>query len=202
VKQIKVSDDVHEQLLKIAEKNGVSVNDAVKMLLNLYLGGSSERVIDKVLAKEFVADSEKICSKCRRKVEVGEVIYWIKYVYSDGSSTTRYFCFECANPSIAKIYRKKREMEIVVKQLKAEADRLAEDISRLEHVKSVYELRNDVIQFWRLFKNTFSDNPDYKAVETFLDKFNEIVDRLNRVEAFIESIKKDVRLRKEKVKAI
>jgi Ribbon-helix-helix protein, copG family. len=204
VKQIKISDDVYNKLREIAEKNGgISLNNVIEMLLNLYLGGSSERTIDKILTKEFVADSEKTCSRCGKKIGVGDVVYWIKYIYTDGSKTTRYLCIECANPYLGKLYRKKKEMEIIIKQLKKEADSLVEEISKLEHVRSVYTIKNEIIQFWREFKQVFGENPDYKVVETFLDRLNELVDKVNRLEAFVETIKKDITIvKKEKAKAI
>jgi len=204
VKQIKISDDVYNKLREIAEKNGgISLNNVIEMLLNLYLGGSSERTIDKILTKEFVADSEKTCSRCGKKIGVGDVVYWIKYIYIDGSKTTRYLCIECANPYLGKLYRKKKEMEIIIKQLKKEADSLVEEISKLEHVRSVYTIKNEIIQFWREFKQVFGENPDYKVVETFLDRLNELVDKVNRLEAFVETIKKDITIvKKEKAKAI
>jgi Ribbon-helix-helix protein, copG family. len=198
MRQIKVSEDVHDKLKEIAEKQGCSVNDVIKTLLNLYLGGSSERTIDKILTKEFVADSEKVCNKCKRRIEVGEIVYWVKYVYSDGGATTRYFCMECANPHLAKIYRKKKEMEIIVRQLKQEADSLVEEIKRLEQVKTVYEVKSELIQFWRAFKSTFTDNPDYKVVETFLDRLNELVDKVNRLEAMVTPPLTEVGKRKAK----
>jgi len=68
MKQIKVSEDVYEQLQKIADKNGgISLNDTIKMLLNFYLGGSSERTIDKIVSKEFIADSERCVASVRGK---------------------------------------------------------------------------------------------------------------------------------------
>jgi predicted CopG family antitoxin len=187
VKQIKVSEDVYEQLKKIAEKNGgISLNDAIKMLLSIYLGGSSERSIDKILTKEFVADSEKVCSKCKKKIGVGEPVYWVKYVYSDGSSSTRYFCMECANPHLGKIYKKKKEMEIVVKQLKQEADKLVEEINQLEQVKEVYTVKSEIMQFWRDIKTTFISDPNLQKVDTFFDKLNELLDKVSRLEAVVK----------------
>jgi predicted CopG family antitoxin/sulfur relay (sulfurtransferase) DsrC/TusE family protein len=189
MKQVKVSDDVYDKLKQIAEKNGgISLNDVVKMLLNLYLGGSSERTIDKIVTKEFIADSEKICSKCKRKINVGEPIYWVKYIYSDGSSTTRYFCMECVNPHLGKIYRKKKEMEIIIKQLKQEADKLVEEINQLEQVVEVAKVKKEVIDFWRAFSETFSSNPDFRVVEQFLDKFNELLDKVNKLEATVKPV--------------
>jgi len=187
VKQIKVSEDVYEQLKKIAEKNGgISLNDAIKMLLNIYLGGSSERTIDRILSKEFVADREIMCSHCKRVVKVGEPVQWVKYLYSDGSAVTRYLCFECANPHLGKIYRKKKEMEIIVKQLKQEADKLVEEINQLEQVKEVYTVKSEIMQFWRDIKTTFINDPNLQKVDTFFDKLNELLDKVNRLEALVK----------------
>jgi predicted CopG family antitoxin len=187
LKQIKVSEDVYNMLKQIAEKNGgISLNDVVKMLLNLYLGGSTERTIDKIVTKEFIADSEKVCSRCKRKINVGEPIYWIKYIYTDGSSTTRYLCFECANPSIGKIYKKKKEMEVVIKQLKQEADRLVEEINQLEQAKSVLEIKKEVMEFWNSIRMVFINDPNLQKVDMFFDKLNELIDKVNRLEAMVK----------------
>ena len=203
MKQVKVSEDVYEQLKKIAEKNGnISLNDVVKMLLNLYLGGSSERTIDKIITKEFIADSEKICSKCKRKINVGEPVYWVKYIYSDGSSTTRYFCMECANPQLGKIYKKKKEMEIVVKQLKQEADKLVEEINQLEQVAEVAKVKKEVMDFWHAIRMTFTNDPNLQKVDMFFDKLNELLDKVSRLEAMVKpaiEIAKSKRVKKEMV---
>jgi predicted CopG family antitoxin len=187
MKQIKVSDDVYEKLKQVAEKNGdISLNDVIKMLLNIYLGGSSERTIDKILSKEFVADREIMCSHCKRVIKVGEPVQWVKYLYSDGSAVTRYLCFECSNPHLGKIYRKKKEMEIIVKQLKQEADKLVEEINQLEQVKEVYTVKSEIMQFWRDIKTTFTNDPNLQKVDTFFDKLNELLDKVSSLEALVK----------------
>jgi hypothetical protein len=89
-----------------------------------------------------------------------------------------------------KALQKEKEMEIIIKQLKKEADSLVEEIKRLEQVKAVYEVKGELIQFWREFKQVFGENPDYKVVETFLDRLNELVDKVNRLEAVVAPIEK------------
>jgi predicted CopG family antitoxin len=203
MKQIKVSEDVYEQLKKIAEKNGgISINDVVKALLNIYLGGSSERTIDKILSKEFVADREIVCSHCKRAVKVGEPVQWVKYLYSDGSAVTRYLCFECANPHLGKIYRKKKEMEIIVKQLKQEAGELVEEINQLEQVKEVYTVKSEIMQFWRDIKTTFTSDPNLQKVDAFFDKLNELLDKVNRLEATVKPAIEMAKLKKTKKEAV
>jgi predicted CopG family antitoxin len=199
MKQIKVSEDVYEQLQKIADKNGgISLNDTIKMLLNIYLGGSSERTIDKILTKEFIADREVVCSKCKKTIGIGEVVYWVKYMFSDGSKSTRYFCFECANPSLGKIYKKKKEMEIIIKQLKQEADKLVEKINMLEQVKTVLDIKKELIQFWRDIKTTFINDPNLSKVDTFFDKLSELFDRVGRIEAMVTPIAEKVKAKAKK----
>jgi len=199
MKQIKVSEEIYDKLKQIADKGGgISINDVIAKLLNLYLGGSTDRTIDKILTKEFIVDSEKVCSKCKRQVHVGEPIYWVKYIYNDGSSTTRYFCMECANPQLGKIYKKKKEMEVVVKQLKQEADKLVEEINQIEQVKSVYEVKKELIQFWRDIKITFINDPNLSKVDTFFDKLSELFDRVARIEAMVTPIAEKVKAKAKK----
>lgn len=189
MKQIKVDDDVHEKLKEIADKRQISINSLIKELLNIYLGGFiSDRVIDKVITKEFIADTEKYCSKCKRKIEIGESVTWVKYLYSDGSAKTIYYCFECANPSIGKVYRKKRELELIIKQLKVEADRLVNEISKLESLRDFYKLKSDVMQFWKEFRNIIANDPSVDRVNEFnefFDRLIELMDRVNRLESLL-----------------
>jgi len=199
MKQIKVSEEIYDKLKQIADKSGgISINDVIAKLLNLYLGGSTDRTIDKILTKEFIADREVVCSKCKKNIGIGEVVYWVKYVFSDGSKSTRYFCFECANPSLGKLYKEKRKMQVVIKQLKQEADKLVVEISMLEQVKAVLDIKKEVMAFWRAFRQTFGDNPDYKIVEQFLDKFNELVDKVSRLEAMVTPIVEKVKAKAKK----
>lgn len=196
MKQIKVDDDVHEKLKEIADKRQISINDLVRELLNLYLGGfTTEKAVEKVVSKELITDSEKYCYKCKRKIEIGETVTWIKYVYSDGSAKTLYYCFECANPNIAKIFKKKREMELVVKQLKNEADRLVDEINKLETIRDFYKLKSDVLQFWKEFRHVVANDPSVDKVNTFFDKLIELMDRIVRLEQIVSSI--DMRKRRQ-----
>lgn len=199
MRQIKVSEDVYEKLKEIADKNdGISINDVIDRLLNLYLGGSTDRTIDKILTKEFIADRELYCSACKRKIRVGEPVTWIKYVYSDGGAVTRYLCFECASPHLGKLYKKKKEMEVVVKQLKQEADRLVEDINMLEQVKAVLDIKKELMQFWRDIKTTFINDPNLQKVDTFFDKLSELFDRVGRLEAMVTPYMEKIKGKKAK----
>jgi len=188
-----------KNLKEIADKSsGISINDVIARLLNLYLGGSTDRTIDKILTKEFIADRELYCSACKRKISIGEPVTWIKYVYSDGGAVTRYLCFECANPHLGKLYKKKKEIEVVVKQLKQEADKLVAEINQLEQVKVVLDIKKELIQFWRDIKATFVNDPNLEKVDTFFDKLSELFDRVGRLEAMVTSIAEKAKGKKTK----
>jgi len=203
MKQIKVSEEIYDKLKQIADKSGgISINDVIAKLLNLYLGGSTDRTIDKILTKEFIADREVVCSKCKKTIGIGEVVYWVKYVFSDGSKSTRYFCFECANPSLGKLYKEKRKMHVVIKQLKQEADKLVEEINQLEQIKTVLDIKKELIQFWRDIKTTFINDPNLQKVDMFFDKLNEIADRVDRLEAMVTPIVEKVKAKTKKEVAV
>ena len=199
MKQIKVSDEIYDKLKQIADKSGgISLNDVIAKLLNLYLGGSTDRTIDKILTKEFIADREVVYSKCKKTIGIGEVVYWVKYVFSDGSKSTRYFCFECANPSLGKLYKEKRKMHVVIKQLKQEADKLVDEINQFEQVKAVYEVKKEFIQFWRDIKMIFINDPNLQKVDMFFDKLSELFDRVGRLEAMVTPIVEKVKAKAKK----
>ena len=68
----------------------------------------------------------------------------------------------------------------------------------LEQVKAVLDIKKEVMEFWRAFRQTFGDNPDYKIVEQFLDKFNELVDKVSRLEAMVTPIVEKVKAKAKK----
>jgi len=187
MKQIKVSDEVHERLKEIAEKRGVSISDLIEEMLNLYLGGSSERAVVEIKRKEIVVDNEKFCNKCRRKINSGELAVWVLYKYSDNSFKTAYYCLECAFPYLSKLYRKQRELELVTKQLRAEANELAEKVNELEKKYNILQIKKEVVEFWKTFANSFLNEPDFnKKFNEFMDKLIELLDKVTKIENSLE----------------
>jgi hypothetical protein len=63
---------------------------------------------------------------------------------------------------------------------------LVEEINQLEQIKEVYTVKSEIMQFWRDIKTTFISDPNLQKVDTFFDKLNELLDKVNRLEALVK----------------
>jgi len=149
MKVIKISDNVYEKLKDLAEKRSISLNQLVEEILNVYLGGESDRAIKKIVSMDLINEYEnKRCRKCGKQLAVGEQIHYIKYEYHDGSVKTVYYCLDCwySTSALAKQYLTKKKLELTVKGLKQEADKLVDEIKRLQQQLEEIKIQLDVRQ--------------------------------------------------------
>jgi uncharacterized protein YaaN involved in tellurite resistance len=96
------------------------------------------------------------------------------------------------------LYKKKKEIETVVKQLKREADQLVEQIQQLEQVAEVAKIKKEVMDFWHAIRMTFTNDPNLQKVDMFFDKLNELLDKVNRLEAMVAPYMEKVKGKKAK----
>jgi hypothetical protein len=183
VKQIKVSDDLHERLKELAEKKGVSIADVVEEALNVYLGGSaSGKTIKRVVDRELPASYQGKCDKCGKPINPGEYIRFILYEYEDGSKSKMVLCSDCAlslNPSLWRIVKKKRELEVVIKQMKAEIDRLSKQID-------ILELAVAVKNYFDIILKTRGSSEESRRLIEVLEKLEDIAERLRVLESSVK----------------
>ena len=168
MKQIKVSDNVYEDIKSLAENKGMSMNQFVQYLLELYKsGGSEDKPLKKIIEKEdFPIMYPTRCKECKKELKPGDRVYYVKYIYEDGTSRTYITCLDCylkgKAKSLAKIYRKRRELEIVISQLKKEANELADKVNKLESIFDIAleceKIYKEVSRFYRDFVNTAIDS--------------------------------------------
>ena len=168
MKQIKVSDNVYEDIKSLAENKGMSMNQFVQYLLELYKsGGSEDKPLKKIIEKEdFPIMYPTRCKECKKELKPGDRVYYVKYIYEDGTSRTYITCMDCylkgKAKSLAKIYRKRRELEVVISQLKKEANVLADKVNRLESMYDIAleceKIYKDLQRFYRDFVNTAIDS--------------------------------------------
>jgi len=142
MKTIKISDKLHELLVSLAEKKsralGVeySISQLLEEIVNVYVSGVRD---GKALAR--VSEPREIenhydnvyCDKCKKKIEINEMCVWIKYEYTDKTSRSVWYCLDCwySSSALAKQYLNKKKLELVVKGLRQEADKLVAEINRL-----------------------------------------------------------------------
>jgi Ribbon-helix-helix protein, copG family. len=184
-KQIKVSEETYNEIKKLAEKMNMSMSQFVEHLLELYkTGGSEEKAIKKIVEKEdFPLLYPSRCRECGKELKAGDRVYYVKYVYEDGTSKTYITCTDCyingRARSLALVYRKKRELEAVIKELKKEADVLAEKVNNLERINSIISecerLYQEVQNTYRNFVNTLMDVYSSDTGEKIMKIFEEVM---------------------------
>jgi len=160
MKQIKVSDNVYEDIKSLAENKGMSMNQFVQYLLELYKsGGSEDKPLKKIIEKEdFPIMYPTRCKECKKELKPGDRAYYVKYIYEDGTSRTYITCMDCylngRAKSLAKVFRKKRELEIIINELRREANELADKVNRME---SLYNISMECIKMYKELQRFYRD---------------------------------------------
>jgi len=170
------------------------MSQVIQHLLLMYkTGGSEEKPIKKIIEKEdFPIMYPTKCRRCGKRLDVGERVYYLKYIYEDGTTQTYILCQDCylEGKPLARYYRKKKELEVIIKQLKKEADRLAEKVTSLERfaklADEVDELHRKAIEFYKSFTkevmDAIADESLKSNIMKGLEDLQELLDRLSKVE--------------------
>jgi hypothetical protein len=91
-------------------------------------------------------------------------------------------CSDCAlslNPSLWRIVKKKRELEVVIKQMKAEIDRLSKQID-------VLELAVAVKNYFDIILKTRGSSEESRRLIEVLEKLEDIAERLRVLESSVK----------------
>ena len=149
MKVVKLSDQVYEKLKELADKKGgVAINNVIDELLNVYFGSPRDKPIKKIFDKDIELIYNDKCRKCGRDLPAGEKAHYIRYEYEDGSSSYAVYCLDCwySSSALAKQYLTKKKLELVIKGLKKQADKLVEEIQLLEKQIEDLKIQLDVRQ--------------------------------------------------------
>jgi Ribbon-helix-helix protein, copG family. len=203
-KQIKVSEETYNEIKKLAEKMNMSMSQFVEYILNIYKsGGVDEKPIKKIIEKvDFPLVHQSYCRECGKQLQPGEKVYYVKYIYDDGSSRTYIACQDCyvnkRAPSLAKLYRKKRELEAIIKELKSEADVLAERVNDLERINKIVaeceRLYQEAQNTYRSFVNMLMDVYSKDVNEKIMKVFEEVMGISQRLASLEKEVARVVQL--------
>lgn len=186
MKQIKVSDRVHEELTKLAEKLNTSINNVVEMLLSYYLTGrESDKPIKHKIDVEIPSKYPTKCSKCGREIQIGQVFRYIRIMYEDGSSDTIKLCEDCMLSStlLAKAYKKIRQLKAIEREYKKEIDALLDKLEELEAQVSIAEVKRELTSLYKELYNALLSTD-----QSTLKKLDEILLKIEAVESKIAEI--------------
>lgn len=201
-RKIRVSGELYDQLAKIAEKSGRSMRDLVEEAIRAYLLGteSVEKPIKSIQGKVIPLQYPSRCFFCKKPIKQGELAYWAKYTYSDNTTKSYVICLDCyyKDTALAEWYLKKKKLEAIVRGLKKKADTLAEEVNRLRMEYDVMSIRKEVASLWNEFKQfilTPDSSIDSDKLQEFIDRVNELIDKLTGIEA---SLRVEVGIPKKK----
>jgi Ribbon-helix-helix protein, copG family. len=188
--QVKISEEVYNKVKEIAEKSGKSIREVVEEAINIYLLGKSDAIdkdVKSVKEKWIVAKFQSKCAKCGKSINQGDMVFWVHIEYADNSKRSIVFCTECYYTSIdtalAKKYLRAKELEAIIRGLKKEADRLAEEVKQLEQKVNLLKVEREIEEFWFAFRTTFGSSPESTILRNFLDKLEDLINKVREIEA-------------------
>jgi hypothetical protein len=189
VTPIKINDNVKERLDRLKERLGdISYNDLIERLLDYYeTGNIKDKPIKGKVDVELVSKYETTCTKCGGKIKVGDRFRYIKVEYEDGSRDVIRLCLDCMLDStlLKRYYVKKRELEIVVRELRKEANELVDKIKELEKYSDTLKIKAEILSLIKDVKDLLRavSSQDLRSLLTqILEKLDTALDKLDKLE--------------------
>jgi len=185
-KKIRISDELYDQLQKIAEKNNKSMKDVVEEAVKSYLLGIEgvDKPLLKIQSKIIATQFDSRCYYCKREVKKGELCYYLRYVYADNTSRSFVVCLDCyyKDTALAEWYLKKKRMEVIVKGLQKKADELVKEIEALIVQKDLQKLKKECVELWEEFKRFILGDESMKKIEELLTRLDSVEEKLKELE--------------------
>jgi Ribbon-helix-helix protein, copG family. len=148
VKLIKVNDELYEKIKTLAEKRQMSMADIVEEAINILLGSpTGEKAIKKYVDKYITLQYDSKCSKCGKELRKGDKARYVLYVYEDDTKKYFFLCPDCdieSNPTLWRLYVKRKELETVIKQLNSEIKKKIDILNNLEYQIKVSEIKRNI----------------------------------------------------------
>jgi len=192
-KKIRVSDEIYEQLQKLAERTGRSMRELTEEAIKAYLLGTEniDKPVKSVSAKVIPLQYPSRCRFCGKEIKQGELAYWAKYTFTDNSTRSYVICLDCyyKDTALADWYLKKKKLEAVVRGLKKKADKLAEQVEALRLERDIYSVKRDIVSTWDHYKTyLYSSSKDDAKIQEIFERLQELADKIAELEAGMKLI--------------
>jgi len=204
--KVRISEELYEKVRQIAEKQGRTIKEVVEEAIKAFILGIEQvdKPIKSVTGKIIPLQYDAKCRICGRQIKAGELAYWAKYTYTDGTSKSYVICLDCyyKDTALAEQYLRKKKLEAVVRGLQKKADELVEQVEKLQAQYDLQQLKSEIFQFWRNVKDAVLSDPNVlKNIDKFFNELNALIERLNAVEAAL-TFGEEPKKRKRKAEAI
>jgi len=185
--KVRVSPELYSQLQRLAEKTDRAIKDIVEEAVKAYLLGVEgiDKPLKAVQGKIIPVQFESRCHHCRKEVRKGELAYYARYVYADGSARSFIVCLDCyySDTALAEWYLKKKKLEAIVRGLQKRADELARRVEELQVEVDINSLKKECYELWADFKRfMLHDNEGMKKVEELLGRLEVLEEKVKEVE--------------------
>jgi hypothetical protein len=191
VTPIKINENVKERLDRLKEKLGdLSYSQIIEILLDFYeTGNVKDKPVKAKLDVELVSKYETQCSRCGGKIKVGDRFRYIKVEYEDGSKDVIRLCMDCMLDStlLKTYYKRKRELEIIVRELRKEANELVDKVKELEKHADTLKIKAEVMGIMKDVKDLLRavSSQDIRDLLTrILEKLDTALDKLDQLEPY------------------
>jgi Ribbon-helix-helix protein, copG family. len=198
---VKLSDELYEQLEKLAEKTNKSKAEIIREAILTYIGigNVSDKAIKDIKQKEIVAIYSGRCSKCGKEIKPGDRIVYVRITYEDGSGRPFTYCLDCwlevSDKTIVQLELKKRKLEKTIRALNNEINKLIKVYEELEKLAEVNnKLKKTLDELFIFVERIYRDNES--EIKSDLKKFISELEDLNNLLADFVRI---VRTKKEVV---
>jgi hypothetical protein len=191
VAPIKISENVKERLDKLRERLGdLSYNQVIELLLDFYeTGNVKDKPVKSKLDVELISKYETTCTKCGNKIKVGDRMRYIKVEYEDGSRDVIRLCLDCMLDStlLKKYYMRKRELEVIIRELRKEANELVDRIKELEKYADVLKIKAEIMGIMKDVRDllrSMSSQDIKDTLNKIMEKLDTALDKLDQLEPY------------------
>ena len=189
--KIRISPDLYDQLKRIAEKRGVSIREVAEEAIRAYLYGTQgiEKPVKKIRDGVITLQYSTRCSRCKRELRAGDLAYWSRTEFEDGTSVTRILCMECyySTSAFKEYYLEKLRLERLLRELRKEARELGERVlelrSQYKSLRIISEIEGLIREVRDDYRDAIEHFPEDEAVEKLDTLISKLESLLERIEA-------------------
>ncbi|MEM1532270.1 MAG: hypothetical protein QW599_05450 [Nitrososphaerota archaeon] len=199
---IKISKDLYDRVREYSERSNVGIKEVIEEAVKAYIIGSEasfDKPIKQVQSKIITTQFDGRCKVCRGEVKSGTLVYYVRYVFQDGSSKSFVICLDCyfKDTALAEWYIRKKKLEHVVRGLEKKADELVKEIESLEVKRDLSRLKKEVAELYEDFKS-FVFNEESKKLDEVLSRIDHLEEKVRELEDYVKAttttIKRKVRV--------
>jgi len=186
------NDELYNKLQEIASKTSKSIKELVEESVRLYVLGveSIDKPLKSVKNGLINVQYQTKCYRCKKDIKVGDVAYWVRYIYEDNTSKSYILCLDCYltehDEALAKQYLNLRKIKAQINGLKKLREKLANQITTLEMKVEISNMYRELVSALRILKDAINSS-DYKKVDELLVKVDELNARLDEIELALKT---------------